>query len=86
MHLHYIRQIRNVLTLDACHLLVQSLVVPHLDYGNALFESLPGTTLAPLHRIQNMAAKLILKKSKYKSATEARKLLYCLPIVYRSKF
>ena len=86
MNLHYIRQIRKVLTLDACHLLVQSLVVPHLDYGNALFESLPGTTLAPLQHIQNMAAKLILKKGKYESATEARKLLHWLPIVYRSKF
>ena len=71
MNLHYIRQIRNVLTLDACHLLVPSLVVQHLD----LFESLPGTTLAPLQRIQNMAAKLILKKGKYESATEAPKLL-----------
>ena len=86
MNLHYIRQISNVLTLDACHLLVQSLVVQHLDYGNALLESLPGTTLAPLQRIQNMAAKLILKKGKYESATEARKLLHWLPIVYRSKF
>ena len=86
MNLHYIRQIRNVLTLDACHLLVQSLVVLHLDYAYALFESLPGTTLSPLHRIQNMAAKLTLKKSKYISATKARKLLYCLPIVHRNKF
>jgi hypothetical protein len=86
MNLHSIRQIRNILTPEACHLLVQCLVVPHLDYANALFEGLPSTTLAPLQLIQNMAAKLILNKRKYDSATESLKHLHWLPVKYRSKF
>ena len=57
MNLHYIHQIRQYLTTDACHLLVLALVISHLDYGNAIYYGLPKSTLAPLCRIQSMAAK-----------------------------
>ena len=75
MNLHYIRQIRQYLTTDA-------LVISHLDYGNAIYYGLPKSTLAPLCRIQSMAAKMILKKRKYDSVTEVMIALHWLPIPY----
>ena len=42
----------------------------HLDYSNAVFVDLPDVILNPAQRIQNMAAKLILNKSKFDSSTE----------------
>ena len=86
MNLYFIRQIRNYLTFEACQQAVQSLVISHIDYANALYSELPNKTLAPLERVQRMAAKLVLKKSKYDSATEAMKQLHWLPIRYRIKF
>ena len=79
MNLYFIRQIRNYLIFEACQQAVQSLMISHIDYANALYSGLPNKTLAPLERIQRMAAKLVLKKSKYDSATEAMKQLYWLP-------
>ena len=39
-----------------------------------------------MHGVQNIAAKQVLNKLKYDSATESRKLLHWLPIAARIKF
>ena len=39
-----------------------------------------------MRRIQHMAAKLILNSSRYESTSEARRLLYWLPIKYKCEF
>lgn len=85
-NLYYLRQIRSYLTQITCQLLVQSLVLSLLDYGNALYHGLPTSTIAPMQRLQNQAAKLVLKRSRYDSSTEALKTLHWLPIRYRSQF
>ena len=82
-NLQKIRQIRPVLTMDACQTLVFGLVTSHLDYANALYLGLPDCDLAKLQHVQNAAAKLVLNKSKYDSATEALKELHWLPIKFR---
>ena len=82
-NLQKIRQIRLVLTTDACRTLVFGLVTSHLDYANALYIGLPDCDLAKLQHVQNAASKLVLNKSKYDSATQALKELHWLPIKFR---
>ena len=48
--------------------------------------NLPRSTLHPLQRVQNCAAKTILQRSRYDSSTEARKELHWLPIEERVMF
>lgn len=86
LNLRNIRQLRKHLSDSSCKTLVQALVISHLDYSNAIFVDLPAVTLKPAQRIQNMAAKLVLNKRKFDSATEALYHLHWLPIYQRSKF
>ena len=86
INLYYIRQIRQYISTKNCQQLVQSLVISHIDYANALYYGLPAITLAPLQRIMNQAAKIVLQKDREDSATEAMRALHWLPIAYRSQF
>ena len=81
-----IRNIRKYLTRDACKTLVVGLVLSHLDYCNSILISLPECTLKPFIRVQNMAAKIILKKSRYHSSSEALRELHWLPIRARIQY
>ena len=82
-NLQKIRQIRLVLTMDACQTIVFGLVTSHLDYVNALYMGFPDCDLEKLQHVQNAVAKLVLNKSKYESATQALKELYWLSIKFR---
>ncbi|PIK41641.1 reverse transcriptase [Apostichopus japonicus] len=62
--LRLVRNIRHLLTKDACHTIVLGLVISHLDYANSLYANLPNVVIMMLQRIQNMAAKLVLKRGK----------------------
>ena len=81
-NLQKIRQIRLVLTTDACRTLAFGPVTLHLDYANALYIGPPDCDLAKLQHVQNAAAKLVLNKSKYDSATQALKESHWLPIKF----
>ena len=52
----------------------------HLDYVNAILINLPQREIHKLQRIQNMAAKIVLCKSKYESSWESLQELHWLPI------
>ena len=56
-NLQKIRQIRQVLTMDACQALVFGLVTSHLDYANALYIGLPDCDIEKFQHVQNAAAK-----------------------------
>ena len=58
MHLHNISRIRRYLTKDATKSLVHAFVISRLD-GNAMLTGLPFEHMNKLHRIQNMAARII---------------------------
>jgi hypothetical protein len=79
-NLHNIQRIRKYLTMDTCRTIVQAMVISHIDYANSLLFGLPETTIKHLQNIQNWAAKLILRRSKYDSNTEALKYLHWLPV------
>ena len=82
-NLQKITHIRQVLTMDVPQTLVFELVTSHLDYANALYIGLPDCDIAKLQCFQNVAAKVVLNKTKYDSATEALKELHWLPISFR---
>ena len=82
----HIRSIRKFLTVESCKTLVRNLVINHLDYANSLYYGLPQSELQRLQRVQNIAAKLVLGRSKYSSTSEAMKSLHWLPVSYRIPF
>ena len=75
-----IRGICHLLTDEAASSLVLSLCVSHLDYCNAALYGLPDTTIGRMQRVQNMCACLVLRKSKWDSATACLANLHWLPI------
>ena len=60
-----------MLTEEACRILVQSLVISHLDYGNTLFIGLPDCGLDKLQQIHNIAVKLVCGSGRLESLSEA---------------
>ena len=85
-NIHKIRNIRSYLDKSTCESLVASLVTPHLDYVNGLLIGAMDTVIGKYQRVQNIAAKLILNRSKTDSATKARYELHWLPIKARIKY
>ena len=81
-----IRNIRTFLTRDACETLVIGLVISHLDYCNGILLEVTETCIKPFQRIQAIAAKVVLLRSKYSSTREALKTLHWLPIRSRVQF
>jgi len=66
--------------------LISAFVFSRLDYCNAILSGLPLSTIAPLQRVQNAAARLVLGLSQSDHMCPALKELHWLPVVYRIKF
>jgi len=58
-HIRRLRQIRRRVGKDVTIRLVLALITPRLDYCNLVFAGLPQSTLEPLQRVQNAAARLV---------------------------
>ena len=56
------------------------LVISHLDYCNSILVGLLDVSINQMQRVQNLAAKVILGKSKMDSASECLLALHWLPI------
>ena len=80
LNIHRIRNIRSTLTTEAAHTLVLGLVISHLDFCNSILFGLPKKSVNQLQRVQNIAAKLVLKRTKFDSSTELSSKLS--PFVY----
>ena len=83
LNIFRIKHIRRYLTQDACEVLAHGPVMLHLDYCNSLYYGLPDCDLNRLQRVQSIASKLVLKRSRYGSCTECFTQLHWLPIRYR---
>jgi len=59
-HLRHLRSVRRQLGREVTARLVSALMLSRLDYCNAILSGLPMTTLAPLQRVLNTAARIIL--------------------------
>ena len=75
-----IKRLRPYLTESTCNILVMSLVMSHIDYANSILMKLPDCVLGQMQRVQDIAAKIVMGKSKYDSSTQCRKALHWLPI------
>ena len=82
-HLRTINTIRHLLTLDACHSAVQSLVLSRLDYCNALLGGLNNRQLDRLQRVQNSAARVVYRVRQRDHIIPTLRTLHWLPIRMR---
>jgi len=62
--------------------LISPFISSRFDYCNALLIGLPLSTIAPLQRVQNAAARLLLALSRRDHVRPALKELHWLPVVY----
>ena len=86
--LQCIRKIRSFLAMDACKLLVHSLVTIRLDHCNAVFCGARNDVIRQLERVQRRAARVVCRKynNDHSSATELMWVLHWLPIRARIQY
>ena len=85
-HLRNIGKARRVLTEDATKTVMQSLVMSHLDYCNALLIGIQQDLIAKLQRLQNSAARIVSRTRKYEHITPVLIKLHWLLIKFRIQF
>ena len=74
------------MTQHATELLIHSLVISRLDYGNGLLYGVPDKLLDKLQRVQNVAARVVVKASRYDHITPILKSLLWLPVRYLTEY
>jgi len=84
--LRQIGHIRQYITNDATKSLFNSLVTSRLDYCNGLLYGVPQNKLDKLQKVQNCAARVISRTSRYEHITPVLKDLHWLPIQHRVKY
>jgi hypothetical protein len=86
-HLRRLRQIRRRAGEDVTARLVQAFITSRLDYCNSLLAGLPSrSSLDPLQRVQNAAARLIFQLGPQDHVTPSLIQLHWLPVQYRVQF
>ena len=83
LELRRLAHLRPYLNMDSMKKLVSAFVLSRLDYCNTLFAGLSNDTITKLQRIQNNAARLVLKKPKRHHLSPLLKDLHWLPIKAR---
>jgi hypothetical protein len=81
-----IARIRKNISNEDAKTVVNALITPHLDYGNALLYGIHKKLEKKLQLAQNSAARLICRASKREHITPIRKDLHWLPIHARIKY
>ena len=84
--LRRIVSIRLFLSNSSTEKLVASMITSRLDCCNAIFTGVSDEQIAHIQKIQNNAARLILKKSKRGHVTPLLKELHWLPVKYRIQY
>ncbi len=79
-------RIRRYLTQDTCKIVVQALVISHLDYTNICFAGLPKKDIDCLQHVQNIAAKVIMQAGHLDNPKDCMHELHWLPIPQRIQF
>jgi hypothetical protein len=81
--LRRLRQLRDLVGQELVTQLVHSFVLSRLDYGNSVLAGLPKSSIMPLQRVQNAAARLILDLRMSDHVTPALWQLHWLPVALR---
>ena len=79
-HVHHIGQIKKFLPRQTRERVVNALVTSRLDYCYCLLNSTVDKNFARLQRLQNTAARLIMRVAKYSNITSVLKGLHWLPV------
>ena len=82
-NLRNISRIRCFLSEDTCRVLIQSLVISRLDYGNCLLAGSAKYLVDKLQRVQNAAARIVKQVSRSESITPILRELHWLPVQLR---
>ncbi|XP_073330272.1 uncharacterized protein [Pagrus major] len=85
-HLRNIAKIRPALSRRSAEVVLHALVSSRLDYCNVLFSGLPICTTRSLQLVQNSAARLLTKTSRFCHITPVLASLHWLPIQARADF
>ena len=67
LSIYKIRNLRRYLSMEACQVLIHSLIFSHLDYCNSLLYGLLECVIGKLQWVQNIVAKLVLNLGKHDS-------------------
>lgn len=78
-----LKQVRRILGPEITTSLISAFITSRLDYCNSVLAGLPKSTIAPLQRVQNAAARLITGIGRRDHVTPALQKLHWLPIPYR---
>ena len=85
-HIRRIAKIRNYLSEESAATLVHAFVTCKLDNGNSLLYGLPKFLIQRLQSVQNCAARLVTRNSKFAHVTPVLRELHWLPVGYRIIF
>ena len=85
-HIRRLRQVRHRVGQEVTQQLVLALIMSRLDCCNSVLAALPTSTLQPLQRVQNTAARLVFGSSRSDHVTPTLIQLHWLPVSYRIKF
>jgi len=80
------QQVRRRIGQEVTQQLVLALIMSRLDYCNSVMAGLPTSTLQPLQRVQNAAARLVFGLNRSDHVRPTMTQLYWLPVSYRIKF
>ena len=81
-----ISTIRHLLSVDSTKTLVSAFVLCRLDYCNSLLSGCPKHLLEKLQKVQNSAARLVLKAHKRDHVSPLLRTHHWLPIQARIKY
>ena len=85
-HLRNISRIRKYLTQTATESLVHALIGSRLDYGNSLLCGIPKSSIRRLQSVQNAAARVVIRSSRFDHITPVLFDLHWLPVQSRILF
>ena len=85
-YLYNLRKIRKYLSKQTTEKLVHAFVTSRLDYCNSLLYGMPACLINKLQRVQNAAARLITKSSRFEHINPTLYDLHWLPVRYRINF
>ena len=82
-HLRHLKSVRRILGAEVTSGLMSAFVTTRLDYCNSVLAGLPQSTIDPLQRVQNAAARLVAGTGTRDHITLVLRSLHWLPIKFR---
>ena len=81
-----LRLIRDHFSKQNFEILIHAFITTKLDYCNSLFSGISKCDLRPLQLVQNYAARVVLKRSKFEHSTPLLYQLHWLPVNRRVEY